>query len=293
MIILKVKRPVLILFAFLLISACSITKLQQKGFTGPDSFHYKYNFSTIKTVIILPVEINGITKNFLFDTGSDFNLIQRDTIRGKTTKVSGATNRSMKLGNEIITLKISDIEFVNTYALSGNLTGLKEQVPNFGGLIGQSIISKANWLIDYPNKRIEISDKHLIDSTFKTLKIKRADGAPYISLSIDGEEYEALIDLGSSSAFAVPEGSELAEHILNKYDFQDKEREIYSIGGLKNTKEKTGRITTVFLDGFEFKNVETTIRHTSQIRIGNDFFKDYIIYIDNLNHNYSFKKLNR
>jgi len=46
------------------------------------------------------------------------------------------------------------------------------------------------------------------------------------------------------------------------------------------------------LDGIEFKNVEATIRHTSQLRIGNDFFKDYIIYIDNLNSDYSLKKIN-
>jgi len=47
------------------------------------------------------------------------------------------------------------------------------------------------------------------------------------------------------------------------------------------------------LNGIEYKSLEATIRHTSQLRIGNDFFKDYIIYIDNLNSNYSLKKINQ
>ena len=285
MIKLKIQSAVLILFALSSISGCSLTKIQQKGFTRSDSFDYKCQFSTVKTLIVLPVAINGTTKNFLFDTGADVTLVQRDVIKGKTTKIDGATDRSMKVGKEIIkSFKIGDVEFVDTYAMSGDLKGLKEQVPDFGGLIGQPVISKANWLIDYPNKRIEISNRHLIDSTFKPLKVKKANGASYITLSIDGTEYKALIDLGSSSAFTIPEGSKLAEQMLGKYEFQEKERAIFSIGGLKNTTEKTGSITTIYLDEVEFKNVATTIRPTSQLRIGNDFFKDDIIY------NSSFKK---
>jgi hypothetical protein len=49
-------------------------------------------------------------------------------------------------------MQIGHVTFLNTVALNGNLSGLKEQVSDFGGVIGQPIINKANWLIDYPNK---------------------------------------------------------------------------------------------------------------------------------------------
>ncbi|TVQ18073.1 MAG: hypothetical protein EA361_01765 [Bacteroidetes bacterium] len=278
--------------AFLQLIGCSVAKLQKKGSVASDSFHYTCGFSTVKTVIILPVEINGITKNFLFDTGAEVTLIQRDSIRGKTATVTGATRETMKLGKETIpSLKIGDIEFVDTYAMSGDFIGLKEQIPDFGGIIGQPIISKANWLIDYPNKRMEISNKHQIDSTFRDLKIQRKGGLPYVILTIDGSEYRALIDLGSSSAFSIPSESNLAKQILQKYDFRENEREIYTIGGLENTKEKTGTIATLSVNGITFENVEATIRRTSQLRIGNDFFKDYIVSIDNENSRYSIKKV--
>ena len=70
-------------------------------------------------------------------------------------------------------MKIGNVDFKNTYAVNGNLIGLKEQITNFGGILGQPIISKANWLIDYPNKKIRVSNQNLVDETFKTIQIKR------------------------------------------------------------------------------------------------------------------------
>lgn len=289
----KTHKLLSILLMTVLLTGCSTPKFLKQGHMASKSFYYKTNFSTIKTLIVLPVEINGINRNFLFDTGAEVTLLQRDTTKGKIEKINGSTNRKTNVGSETIqSMKIGTVEFVDTYAMNANLIGLKEQVPNFGGLIGQPMISKANWLIDYPNKSIEISDKHLIDSTYKPIEIRQKKGASYITLIINGAKYPALIDLGSSSALAIPENSELAKQMLEKYDFQENEREIYSIGGLQKTKEKVGSIKNIYLDDIEFKNVKATIRHTSEIRIGNDFFKDYIVYIDNSNSNYSLKKTN-
>jgi hypothetical protein len=199
----------------------------------------------------------------------------------------------MKLGTEIIpSFKIGSIDFIKTVALNSDFVGLKEQIPNFGGLIGQPIISKANWLIDYPNQIIKLSNENLIDDSFQAIEIKQKDGAPYINLLIDGKEYNAIIDLGSSATLSIPSDSKMAKEILNKYSFQDNEREIYSIGGLQNVQEKVGIIPLVKIGNIAFSDVETDIRHSSQLRIGNKFFKDYIVYIDNLNKNYSLKKSN-
>jgi hypothetical protein len=273
--------------------SCSVIKNQNKGNVIPENFNYKTDFTTVKSVIILPVEINGAIKNFLFDTGADLTFIQRDKVLGKIEKISGVSNRKMKTGNELVkSFKIGSVDFTNTIAWNGNLISLKEQIPNFGGLIGQPIISKANWLIDYTNKKIQFSNKNLIDSTFHPVKIKRKDGAPYVKLMIDGKEYKVIIDLGSSSAFSIPKNSKLAKAILNKYNFQDNEREIYSVGGLQKVKEKIGVITLIKIGGIDFPNVETNIRQTSQLRIGNKFFKDYKVYIDNIKNNYSLKRSN-
>jgi hypothetical protein len=289
----KIYNYVLIISFIFLTLSCSVTKRQQQGYVLPETFDYKTNFTTAKSVIILPVEINGIMKNFLFDTGGDLTLIQRDTILGKTEKISGASNRKIKIGNELVkSFKIGNVNFENTVAWNGDFVGLKEQIPNFGGLIGQPIISKANWLIDYPNKNIQFSDKNLIDNSFQSIDIKREDGAPYIKLMIGGKEYKAIIDLGSSATLSIPKDSKLAKVILNTYNFKDNEREIYSVGGLQKVKEKIGVIPLIKIGDIDFLNVKTDIRHTSQLRVGNKFFKDYKVYIDNIKNNYSLKKGN-
>jgi hypothetical protein len=271
--------------------SCSVTKNQKKGKTLPETFNYEAKFTTVKTVIIIPFELNGISKNFLFDTGADYSVIQRDSTLGKTGNYDGASNREMKLGNEYVkSMKIGNVDFKNTYAVNGNLIGLKEQITNFGGILGQPIISKANWLIDYSNKKIRVSNQNLVDETFKTIQIKRKGGAPYTYISINGTKHKVIIDFGSSSEFNLPKESKLAKQLLQQYKFTDNERDRYTIGGLQTIKEKVGIVPIIKLGNMEFKDVNTTINVSSQPRIGIGFFKNCEIYIDNLENSYKIKK---
>ena len=271
--------------------SCSVTKIQKKGTVQPQNFNFVTEFTTAKSVIILPFEIDGISKNFLFDTGAYYNVIQRNSTIGKTENYGGATNRKMKLGKEYVkSMKIGNVDFQNTYAVNGNLEGLKEQILNFGGIIGQPIINKANWLIDYPNKKIQISNQNLVGETFKTIQIKRKGGAPYTYISINGTKHKVIIDFGSSSEFNLPKESKLAKQLLQQYKFTDNERNRYTIGGLQTIKEKVGIVPIIKLGNMEFKNVNTTINVSSQPRIGIGFFKNCEIYIDNLENSYRIKK---
>ncbi len=285
---LKLSLFVLILF---LSFSCSVTKNQKKGIVFPKDFNYETEFTTVKSVIILPIELNGVSKNFLFDTGADYSVIQRDSTLGKTDNYDGATNREMELGNEYVkSIKIGNVDFKNTYAVNGNLIGLKEQIPNFGGILGQPVINKTNWLIDYPNKKVQISNKDLVDGTFTTIQLKRENGAPYTYISINGTEYKVVIDFGSSSEFNLPKESKLAKELLQQYNFDDNERDRYTLGGLQTIKEKVGIISLIKLGNMEFENVSATINVSSQPRIGIGFFKDCKIYIDNINNVYRIKK---
>lgn len=271
--------------------SCSITHIQKKGTIVSESFDYETEFSKAKTVIVLPFEINGVAKNFLFDTGAEFSIIQRDSIKGRTSQVTGATNRKMKMGKEYVkSLKLGEIDFQNTFAQTADLIGLKNQIPNFGGIIGQPILNKANWLIDYPNKKIRVSNKNLADSTYTNIKIKREDGTPFTFISVNGAAHKVIIDFGSSSEFNLPKESKLAIQLLKQYDFKDNERERYTIGGLQTTQEKVGTVPLIKLGDLEFKNIKTTINISSQPRIGIGFFKDYVIYIENFTSSFKIKK---
>lgn len=281
-----------ITYMILLLSlGCSVTKNQKTGDVEVNEFSYTFQFDTIKSIIIVPVEINGVTKNFVFDTGAGYSLIQRDTIKGNTLTVTGASNRKTKLGNENIeSFKIGTINFRNTYAVNGDMVGLKEQIPNFGGIIGVPIINKANWLIDYPNKRMTISSKDISDSTFQIINIKNEMGLSYTIITINGKKYKAIIDLGSANFFSIPKESKLAKEILKTYDFKENKREIFTLGGLQAVTEKKGIIPIIELGNIKFANVPSNIRNTVKINIGNKFLHDHILYIDNIHNNYKLKK---
>lgn len=243
-------------------------------------------------MISLPVGVDGETRNFLLDTGAQLSLLQSDATKGKRMSVSGASKRKVWLyRNKIPSMRIGEVNFKKVNVLSGDFTGLKEQIPNFGGLIGQSILNKSNWKIDYPNKVLEVSDKPFLIDSLKTIPIYRSGGSPHTDISIAGKTYRAIIDLGSSAkGLNVPDDHPLAQRLMDKFSFEGNEREIYSMGGLQEVKEQVGTLPFLYLSGVVFKDVPVDIRNSSDLRIGMNFFKDCVLVIDNDAGVYRLKK---
>ena len=77
---------------------------------------------------------------------------------------------------------------------------------------------------------------------------------------------------------------------LNTYKFNDHQRDLYTIGGNKNITEKVAFIPSIKMGEIEFKNVEAKINIQSKARIGISFFKEYQIYVDNINQEFKIKK---
>lgn len=288
---LNTKKSLFLIVFVAFCASCSTEKLQNKGSIVPQSDNYKYNFKTNRSVIVLPVTINGVSKNFLFDTGAEFTVIHTEKVSGKTTKINDATGAKVKVGlGKISSLKIGETEFKDTYTYKLPMEYLVAQVPDFGGLIGQPIICKANWLIDYTKKTIEFTDKTFETLGFESFSMKNIRD-PHINLTIEGETYSALIDLGSSSTMTIPEGSALADKLRAKYSFKDNQRENFVASGVQIVNEKVGVTPKVVLGGFTFDAVETNIVKSSQIKVGNNFFKNFALYIDNTNGVYKLKKI--
>ncbi len=285
----KINLSVLFFIVFIL-QGCSLTKLQKSGSIENEQFHYRFNFSTAKGLILVPATIDGVQKNYIFDTGADLSLFHSDSINGKVSKISGASKREMEIGySQIPSFEIGSVNFKNLDVWIGNLQGLKNKIDHFGGIIGQNLINKANWLINYPEKEIEVSNENLVDSTFQSILIKRKGGSPYTYIQIDGKRYRAVLDLGSSSVLNIPKDSKLAKKILITHKFEERSRKRFTIGGMQNIEEKIGVLPLVKLGNISFDSIETTINTSSQLRIGVKFFENCIIYIDNLKKDYKLK----
>ncbi|MEM9835223.1 MAG: aspartyl protease family protein [Bacteroidota bacterium] len=280
----------LLIMAVMFTAGCSIARKFDKGRVAPATFYTKISFDTVKSVIMLPFELEGRVQQFLFDTGARLTSVQREELKGKRVTVRGATNRTIVNGTETIkSLKIGDVDFINTFATNGDMEGLKEQIPNFGGILGRSVIDKANWLINYPKQEIEIGSAHLIDESFTDLNVAYSNGAPYVMVSIAEEEYRMIIDMGSSSILNLPDTTDLAKELQEQYEFKAIERNRYTVGGAQQVVELITYLPEVSIGEMTFRNVRVNINKSSQMRLGMPFFKDYLIYIDNTNRDYKIK----
>jgi predicted aspartyl protease len=286
------KKPAITLIVIFLLTSC-ISNKQNKGYVTTESTETTLDFTTNKTVIILPVLVDGVTKNYAFDTGAELSLLQKGTALGKTKNIKDAAGKKEKLG--IVTIKsfkIGSVEFKNTSSLNGNMDFMTKQIVDFGGIIGQSIISKSNWLIDYTKNKIKVCTTGIQTTDFDKLSVKKMKD-PHVNIIIEGETYSMLVDLGSSVAMTLPENSKLAQKLLEKYDFKDHKREIYRIGGAENVAEKIGFIEKIKIDNSVFEKTEVHILATNRMKIGNAFFKNYVLYIDNINGEYGIKKVTK
>lgn len=269
--------------------SCSVNQKMKRGKVVPANFYEKISFTTAKGIVLVPCMFEGEVKHYYFDTGAQLSGIQRTELKGKRVTVRGASNRSVENGTEVLkSFKIGNVDFRNTFATNGDLEGLKEQIPNFGGVIGRPIIDRANWLIDLPNKELIISDQNLSDGQFLDIPlIATPNGAPYTMIKVNGKSYKAIIDLGSTAMLNVPEGTELAEELMNRFEFKDQPRDRYTVGGLQKIIQQVGTIPFIEVGEHKFEKIEVAINTSSQIRIGINLFKGRVLYIDNQNKKYS------
>lgn len=281
------KTPWPICFLLFVCFGCTANKQLTQGSVEPKEFNAKVSFTTAKSLVLIPCEIEGNTKNFIFDTGAQVTTIQRDSIFGEIITVRGGSNRTLENGSETVaSLKIGEVDFINTFATNENEVELSKRISNYGGILGRTVIDKANWLINYPEKTIELSNENICTDGFTDIPLLESSTTPYTFVEIDGVSYQAILDLGSTSVFNVPEDAELAKLLLSKYNFEKNTRERYTVGGTQNVTELIGSVPAMSIGDLTFTDVRVNINQSSQIRLGMPFFAAYEICIDNENHRY-------
>ncbi len=272
-------------------SACSVTKLQKAGTTNLDSFRVEAPFTMESDLIEIKAKVNGETRYMIFDTGADLSLITQDKATGKITEVEGAGNKSIKLGRDKVhSINIGELAFENTYAVNGKLQGVEQKMKNFGGIIGQPIIAKANWLFDFNEKVFIVSNQSLDQADFESINITRENGRPYATVTVEGTKYKAILDMGSTSTLSIPDNHPLAEILLQKLAFTKTKDQVFTITGLSEVTKQSATLPALQLANHHMTNLDVTILKSSQLRIGLNMFKNYDLLIDNDQQAYKIRK---
>lgn len=223
-------------------------------------FHYIYKH------IFIEVLINQKKYNFLFDTGYEFSAIDQNISTEinyhfkKEIELSGSSIKPETVSLvELPTIVISSVNFENTYGIIQNLSFIDADSLKIDGVIGNNLIRKANWQIDYKKHIIKISDQidnFNISKAANVIKMgKRKWGIGYIDVSIDSKKHQFLFDLGSSGRFTT-----------NTENPDQKNRSIIA------KKIKLGDL--------ELYDQTISLEKDVSSLIGNAFFQDYLLTID-------------
>lgn len=251
------------------------------------NFYYEVPFDYRNNEIVIQVQIENQTYDYIFDTGGYNNIT--DDIQAKnnfpilTKQIVGSSNKIKKQVNivKIDSLHIGKLVFHDIAVLQMNF----DESPTIkctidGGLIGASIIKNYIWQIDYPKKKIIVTDQiDKIQNLTNATKVPVTFNSrlmPYIEAKINGRKEKMMFDLGSSTLFSMTEKTAKKHKTANAIDLLGGGTE----GGNGVVKEPIHIINSGRIEIKNFHYLNKPIFYTStnnESLIGNPIIKDYIV----------------
>jgi predicted aspartyl protease len=291
-----IKKIFLVLLIATVLSSCSASKkteLAKKGNVRNKEYVTEIPFRYISRHIFIDVVINQKKYNFLLDTGAEFTVIDDETINDlqflnfDETNVQGNSISKQKAKLiEIPKISISDVDFENTGALILNIP-LKKYYGCFeiNGIIGNNLMRKANWQIDYKNKIIRITDNlstvKMSKNAYPVKMNAQETGNIYFDLGINGIYSKFTFDTGSNWNITTSSAK------FDSFQNQNKKLEF-----LKRGTEYEIIADSVTLDKIKLKKQIITFEDGNHSLLGNAFFENYTLTIDWKNDVVFFEPMN-
>lgn len=208
---LTLRHMLLPLFMLCVLSDAIGQMNKNQGKVSPHNFSETVDFELWQDHIYFDVEVNGVKGTFMFDngfsvTGLDSAFAEKCGLNIRSIdkqKVSDANNVSQEVPFSVADIiKIGTVEFKKTTITvvnSKNLVTCKK----VDGFIGNSVINKANWYIDFDHNKIQVSSKPIAVEGIQTPYINSKSNRHFIAFDFGGQSFYTHIDLGSGSELEV------------------------------------------------------------------------------------------
>lgn len=272
-----------------------IPKLAKQGEVKSSNYVRETPFSYTNNVILVDVVINGKTFNFVFDTGAELSVIGRhiaDEIDYKviaSSKIKATKKSEQKVEFiEIPKISFADVGFENTGAIIADIAHFDEifGCHTIDGIIGNNLMRKSSWQIDYKNQKIRFSDnvekldvsKNASEITMDAGEIRNV----YLDVTIDGVSSEFIFDTGYSGKIKADSS------FFNLLVAKNKDLEYSTETGIAHS-DINGNITgqtfntmvkSIDVEGIVMSNQVISLAGNNNYLVGNKFFEDYTLTID-------------
>lgn len=289
----------------------------QDNFFLKDKVSDKIHFEFASNLIIIPLEINGVTLSFVLDTGVRkailFNLSERDSLDLKNTKtfylhgLGGdgriealkSTHNKFRIGEAVCNNKDLYVVFDKAINFTPRLGVLVH------GIIGYDIFKDFVVEINYNSKYIRLhrpdAFKPKSSKKWKTLPIVIHQNKPYLDADIaiteEIKQVKLLIDTGSSDALWLFEDKNEGiipnkDMFFNDYLGQGLSGSVYGI---------RSKVKNFTLSAFNLNNVNVAFPDSVSIdvakihkerngSVGGDILKRFNWFFDYNNNQIHFKK---
>lgn len=256
------------------------------------------DFEVVKSKIILPVQINGKTYNFLFDTGAP-NIISERLYQELNTEIIQKVpiaDANKRIDTMTVVgfpqVKLGNLTFENSTALLSDLHNHQLlQCYNIDGFIGSNLFKNTTIKVSLQEQKLYITDNvKKIKPLTKGIKLQLlgSQAAPYIKVNIHGENNQkateiVLIDTGMDGLYDISNRAFKVFESENLFT-----RKVSALGsgsiGIFGSAEVETRHQITFaeftIDKALFKNLSANTTDDNNSRIGLDLLKYGDIIID-------------
>lgn len=298
-------RNFVLLCLTLSISTCSLfgpsyASLRAKSEIISTNFKKDKKFDFQSGLIVVKAIIKGEEFEFIFDTGASNSILSLEAATALNLKDYGSNAIKDSQGNHqklslglIDTINLGGVLFKN---ISVNIIDWPENSAikciAKDGLIGNNLIRHCNWLIDYKQETLTISDGSLSEGFDIFTPMYYPNSRPRLDVSINQRTIKkVLLDLGSAGNL------DISKSLANKLELDlNKLTHIKTLDGASQGLfgNKVDSTTTIKADSISLgplvmKNSYFTIEKKNGAKIGNRLLKHSLLLLDYTNQQIGFK----
>jgi predicted aspartyl protease len=254
------------------------------------NFNYQINFKNKLDYFIIPVKIDTILYEYIFDTGG-YNTVTSDIMKKHNlptlleTEVGSSNKIKSKIKiSKIPLLQIGGVKFqdVGVFNFDFNESPVINCFTN-GGLIGKSLIHQAVWNIDYKNSIIKVSDNILdfpLLNDSKKIKIELDKTLnPFFYVLINGKQEKFLLDFGFGGLISLTERTASALNLKNVLEIEGEGN--ISANGVVKEKSFIAAIDKISFGGINLKNQIAYYSKSNNLNlIGSELTKYFIVTLN-------------
>ena len=189
-------------------------QISKNGSVKQKDYFVEIPFNYVDKHIYIEVTVSDKKFNFLFDTGYEITTIDPKIVNEinykliKEISITGSSVADQKASLiELPNITISNLNFVETYGMIQDLSYMNEtaQTKKINGVIGNNLMRKSKWQIDYAKKIIRISskiDKFENIQNAKKIELNNKDwGLGYVNIELNNQKHKFIFEIFGDGIF--------------------------------------------------------------------------------------------